>query len=189
MPTGVWSSLLDAEHSQEYSEAILAYFFLWRQQATTLTQIDDRCEALLRGLNIDADFEVYDAAYKLLEDRLVTYNHARGIFKPVPIVEASKRVEHLIATFHLTPLVTRQTAPTDEDDILKRFEAYQSDSEEDEGPKRHHLPRIFHRRHTNGTGDEATTGSDTDSSNRKSFWKRNRQDKHEASPVRVSQVL
>ncbi len=72
----VIQSVMDAAEEEEYKEALLAYFFLWRHrddpEPWDRNRLDARIEAYLRettGLNVD--FEVGDALRKLLRLGLI----------------------------------------------------------------------------------------------------------------------
>ena len=72
---GVLFRLLDEAEEQEFREALLAYFVLWKQAGSTgstADEIDSAAEALLTGwTGLDVDFEVADALAKLKHFRLV----------------------------------------------------------------------------------------------------------------------
>lgn len=66
---GVLLRLTDEAEEQEFHEAVLAYFLLWREapaEGWTETQLDDAAEAYLQQLcGYGVDFEVGDAIHKL----------------------------------------------------------------------------------------------------------------------------
>jgi hypothetical protein len=78
---GVQFRLIDEAEEQEFREAILAYFFLWRfagRDGWTMGHLDDQIEEYLenkewngRKLNILVDFEIDDAMEKLERMRVV----------------------------------------------------------------------------------------------------------------------
>lgn len=67
---GVFFRLLDEAEEQENCEAMLGYFFLWRNagsEGVTAEELDSQVEAFLQGLaGRSVDFEVTDALAKLL---------------------------------------------------------------------------------------------------------------------------
>jgi hypothetical protein len=73
--SGVLFRLLDEGEEQQCSEAILAYYFLWRYAGTNgwlASALDDYVEIdLERRLNVKIDFEINDALAKLSRLRLV----------------------------------------------------------------------------------------------------------------------
>lgn len=72
---GVFHRLLDAAEEQECREAILAYFFLWREAGEagwTPDVLDDHVEEYLhRRTGLKVDFEIGDALEKLVTLKLV----------------------------------------------------------------------------------------------------------------------
>jgi hypothetical protein len=78
---GVLFRLIDEAEEQEFREALLAYFFLWRhagRDGWTMEHLDDSIEEYLenkewkgRKLNILVDFEIDDAMAKLERMRVV----------------------------------------------------------------------------------------------------------------------
>ena len=85
---GVLFRVLDEAEEQEFREAIIAYYLLWRQAdpaGLTRGELNDRAEQLLRRVaNVDVDFETADAVAKLLRLGLATEDgsqrlHAVGI--------------------------------------------------------------------------------------------------------------
>lgn len=72
---GVLFRLLDEAEEQECREAILAYYFLWREagdQGWTAEELDDRIEHYLeRAAHVRVDFEIGDALEKLRRLQMV----------------------------------------------------------------------------------------------------------------------
>jgi hypothetical protein len=72
---GVLVRLLDEAEEQEFREALLAYFFLWRragERGWTSAELDDAIEAYLeQWAGVKVDFEIGDAIRKLEELRIV----------------------------------------------------------------------------------------------------------------------
>ncbi|GAC1466121.1 MAG: hypothetical protein NVSMB9_06370 [Isosphaeraceae bacterium] len=67
----VLTRLIDSAEDEEYKEAMLAYYFLWRggagEAGWQIPQLDDQIERfLLEETGIEIDFEVADAVRKLL---------------------------------------------------------------------------------------------------------------------------
>jgi hypothetical protein len=73
--SGVLFRVLDEAESQDFCEAVLAYFFLWREagpRGWTTDELDRRIEEWLRSvLDADIDFEVEDGTGKLQKFGLV----------------------------------------------------------------------------------------------------------------------
>jgi hypothetical protein len=92
---GVIHRLLDEAESQEFREAILAYYLLWKgapREGWTMQELDDAAEKYLyEKIEIDVDFEADDAVRKLLEIGLA---HQRGEqLVAAPLSEALMRIE------------------------------------------------------------------------------------------------
>lgn len=85
---GVLHRLLDDAEEQEYREAVLAYFLLWRhagEDGWTQEELDERAEEfLVRRARLDkVDFETHDALAKLL--RLgIAFQASDGRYKALP---------------------------------------------------------------------------------------------------------
>ncbi len=94
---GVLCRLLDEAEEQENREAVLGYFFLWRQgagQAKSAEELDGQIEHYLNGLlGRPMDFEVSDALAKLLRMGLAR-QVADGSFVAVPLGEALEALDH-----------------------------------------------------------------------------------------------
>ncbi len=89
---GVIFYLLDSLEDQEFKEAALAYFMLWREGAMTESQLDARCERFLQSkFDVEVDFEVDDAVGKLLREGLLT--EADGQYSVCPLDEALRRMD------------------------------------------------------------------------------------------------
>jgi hypothetical protein len=88
---GVISRLLDEAEEQENREALLAYFYLWRQpdcRGRTATELDRQIEQFLSAaVGRPVDFEVDDALAKLLRLGLVRRT-ADNRFLAVSLTEA-----------------------------------------------------------------------------------------------------
>lgn len=89
---GVLFRLFDEAEEQECREAILAYFFLWRDSAATSgwssERLDGEIETFLeRETGVAVDFEVGDALDKLRRLGLVATD-GQGLLRAVPIEEA-----------------------------------------------------------------------------------------------------
>lgn len=86
---GVMSYVLDEAEEQEFREAVLGYFFLWRyapESGMTLSELDSRVEAFLEEkMNRPIDFEADDALEKLVRMQVVeTLPNGRLRAKPIP---------------------------------------------------------------------------------------------------------
>ncbi len=94
---GVLCRLLDEAEEQENREALLGYFFLWRQgagQTRSAEELDRQIEHYLNGLlGRPMDFEVSDALAKLLRMGLAR-QMADGSFAAVPLGEALEALDH-----------------------------------------------------------------------------------------------
>lgn len=92
---GVIHRLLDEAESQEFREAILAYYMLWRhapRKGWTLKQLDDATEKFLyEKIEVDIDFEADDAVRKLLQIGLGRQRGTRLL--AVPLSDALLRLE------------------------------------------------------------------------------------------------
>jgi hypothetical protein len=93
---GVLYRLLDEAEEQEFREAVLAYFLLWRQAGSSgwpQARLDRESEAYLyRATGIDVDFEVEDALRKLERLKLVE-TLPDGRLRAVPPDEALVRLD------------------------------------------------------------------------------------------------
>jgi hypothetical protein len=88
----VLTRLIDAAEDEEYKEAMLAYFFLWRahNEPVRLTepQLDQRIERyLLEKMGVSINFEVADALGKLVRLGLASSDSTGGLHA-VPIEQA-----------------------------------------------------------------------------------------------------
>jgi hypothetical protein len=94
--SGVLCRLLDEAEEQECREAMLAYFFLWRQAGEagwTRGQLDDAIELFLRNSSrVQVDFEVSDALDKLKRLRLIECM-PDGRMRAVPIDVALRALD------------------------------------------------------------------------------------------------
>jgi hypothetical protein len=88
---GVLVHLVDEAEEQENREAILAYWFLWRQageEGLTCAELDDRVEQyLLERAKLHVDFEVEDAMSKL-ERLKLTQKGENGRYRAIPLDDA-----------------------------------------------------------------------------------------------------
>jgi hypothetical protein len=93
---GVIARLLSEAEEQENREAVLAYFFLWRESkgpGMTAEQLDTRIEQFLHDcLGRPVDFEVDDALAKLLRLGLARETFA-NYYLPVPLAEALETLD------------------------------------------------------------------------------------------------
>jgi hypothetical protein len=73
---GVMFRLLDDAEEQEFREAILAYFLLWRNaghEGWTIEQLDLAAEDfLMKACAVQVDFEIADALHKLVAMKLIS---------------------------------------------------------------------------------------------------------------------
>jgi len=92
---GVIHRLLDEAESQEFREAILAYYLLWLhspKQGWTMQQLDEAAEKfILDKIEVDVDFEADDAVRKLLQIGL-GYQKGEHYF-PATLAQAALRLE------------------------------------------------------------------------------------------------
>jgi hypothetical protein len=93
---GVLFRLLDEAEEQDGREALLAYYFLWREKSTaglTEAQLDEKIEQFLRtATGREIDFEVADALAKLECWGLVEVD-AAGLLRAAKIEEAIARLD------------------------------------------------------------------------------------------------
>lgn len=95
----VLTRLIDTAEDEEYKEAMLAYFFLWRargeQKALTMRALDKRIECFLREkTQVEINFEVADALEKLFRLRLVQRDSAGGLHA-LPLREALQSLDRI----------------------------------------------------------------------------------------------
>ncbi|MGE3806547.1 MAG: DUF3754 domain-containing protein, partial [Gemmataceae bacterium] len=89
---GVIFFLMDSLEEQEFKEATLAYYFLWKQGPSTEKEVDAHCERFLsEQYGVEIDFEADDALDKLIRDNLVTEED--GKYRAVPLEEALRRLD------------------------------------------------------------------------------------------------
>jgi hypothetical protein len=85
---GVLYHLLNEAEEQEFREAVLAYFFLWRlagEKGWTSADLDDYVELYLeRYADLKVDFEIGDALAKLERARIVAKAGDRYRAQPLP---------------------------------------------------------------------------------------------------------
>ncbi|MFO0950852.1 MAG: DUF3754 domain-containing protein [Isosphaeraceae bacterium] len=93
----VLTRLIDSAEEEEYKEAMLAYFFLWRGeqdgQPWDIPRLDARIEAFLQAqTGLEINFEVSDALQKLFRLGLARHDH-RGHLFAIPIEEALRALD------------------------------------------------------------------------------------------------
>jgi hypothetical protein len=93
---GVLFHLLNEAEEQEFREAILAYYYLWRQAGEhgwTSEELDDHVEQELERLvGLQVDFEIGDALDKLV--RLKVAREEDGRFFVLPLDQALETLDH-----------------------------------------------------------------------------------------------
>jgi len=90
---GVILSLMDSLEEQEFKEALLAYYFLWREGPLNLSQLDGKCERFVKDqFDVEVDFEVDDALDKLIAESLVT--ESGGLYHCVSLLEACEILDN-----------------------------------------------------------------------------------------------
>ena len=90
---GVLFYLIDSLEAQEYKEASIAYYFLWRYGDMTEDELDSSAETFLKNaFGLEVDFEVDDALDKLLKEGLVEKVGER--FRAAPLEEALRLLDH-----------------------------------------------------------------------------------------------
>ena len=90
--SSVLTRLIDVAEDEEYKEAMLAYFFLWRHASDPTAwderQLDERIEAFLEEkTGVSLNFDVADALHKLFRLGLAHRDQAGGIHV-IPIEQA-----------------------------------------------------------------------------------------------------
>src|SRR5262249_15257843 len=95
----VLTRVIDSAEDEEYKEAMLAYFFLWRGPAGTtrapwtVSRLDDQIEAYLsEKTGVSINFEVADALGKLVRLGLVRRDHS-GHLHAAPIDQALQTLD------------------------------------------------------------------------------------------------
>jgi hypothetical protein len=88
----VLNRLIDSAEEEEFKEAMLAYFFLWRRLGEadewTMDRLDSHIEEFLNSVsNVEINFEIADALGKLFRLGLARRNE-RGRLQAVPIDDA-----------------------------------------------------------------------------------------------------
>src|SRR5205823_4856583 len=93
---GVLTRILDEAEEQEFREAVLAYFALWRfapPQGWTGEQLDDYVEMYLEAnAKLEVDFEIGDALDKV--ERLGLVTKTGNMYKAVPIATALEKLDY-----------------------------------------------------------------------------------------------
>lgn len=94
---GVMHRVLDEAEDQEIRETLLAYFYLWRfagDRGWTAAELDDYVELdLERGLDLEIDFEIADALFKL--ERAGIAERVGDRFRAVPLAAAQEKLDQL----------------------------------------------------------------------------------------------
>lgn len=91
---GVLFYLIDSLEAQEFKEAVLAYYFLWRRGDMTEMELDSTCETFLKNkFDLEIDFEVDDAIEKLRREGLVE-EVENDKLHAVDIKEALRRLDY-----------------------------------------------------------------------------------------------
>jgi hypothetical protein len=94
----VLTRLIDSAEDEEYKEAMLAYFFLWRSIGSkcggwTIPELDGQIEVFLKDkTGVEINFEVADALSKLLHHGLAYRDHA-GLIHALPIDQALRELD------------------------------------------------------------------------------------------------
>jgi hypothetical protein len=93
----VLTRLIDSAEEEEYKEAMLAYYFLWRGGSDTdswdIPRLDARIESFLREkTGMEINFEVSDALQKLFRLGLARHDHKGRLFA-TPIEEALRNLD------------------------------------------------------------------------------------------------
>eukprot|EP00040_Diaphanoeca_grandis_P022471 m.120749 g.120749 ORF g.120749 m.120749 type:complete len:262 (+) comp28828_c3_seq1:185-970(+) len=68
---GLLPYIVDSTLQQEVKEAVIAYYFLWSNQAQTRDELDDVCESFLAQIEESVDFEAEDGLGKLIIEDIV----------------------------------------------------------------------------------------------------------------------
>ena len=95
----VLNRLVDSAEEEEYKEAMLAYYFLWRRldqaEEWTMDQLDSHIEAFLKSVsNVEINFEIADALGKLFRLGLARRD-AQGRLHAVTIDQALVALDKL----------------------------------------------------------------------------------------------
>ena len=95
----VLTRLIDTAEDEDYKEAMLAYFFLWRSiddpKPATMRVLDRRIECYLKEkTQVEINFEVSDALDKLFRLRLVRRDPSGGLHA-VPVKEALQTLDRI----------------------------------------------------------------------------------------------
>lgn len=105
----VINRLVDSAEEEDFKEALLAYYFLWRHhedpEPWTQERLDQRIETFIRDqTGRDVDFEISDATHKLYKLGLA-HRDPDGSISPTPIENAMERLDEQwdnIFRFHRT---------------------------------------------------------------------------------------
>ncbi len=89
--------LVDSAEDEEYKEAMLAYFFLWKaachEKAWNVERLDAHIEAFLKEkTGVSINFEVSDALTKLYRLGLA-HRDAQGNIHPTPIDQSLQALD------------------------------------------------------------------------------------------------
>jgi hypothetical protein len=95
----VLNRLVDSAEEEEYKEALLAYFFLWRRlddaEIWTMDQLDAHIEGFLKSVSgVEINFEIADALGKLFRLGLARRDN-HGSIHAVPIEMALAKLDKL----------------------------------------------------------------------------------------------
>ncbi len=95
----VLTRLIDSAEDEEYKEAALAYFFLWRatddDHPLTVSSLDDRIEKyLLEKTGVTINFDAVDAIRKLLRLGLA-FRDSKGGLHATPLDQALRKLDRL----------------------------------------------------------------------------------------------
>lgn len=112
---GALFRLLDEAEEQEFREALLAYFFLWRQPCDSgwsVRELDRHVEHYLeQAAQVHVDFEIGDALGKLKRLRLVE-ELANGRLRAVPVARALAALDSAWDDyFRFSPAATLRSNP------------------------------------------------------------------------------
>lgn len=89
---GVIFYLMDSLESQEFKEAVLAYYCLLTNGESTADELDAYCEQVVHeAFDIEIDFEIEDALTKLTRDELAELGD--GCYRAVSIPEALRKLD------------------------------------------------------------------------------------------------
>jgi hypothetical protein len=92
---GVFYHLIDAAEEEEVKEAVLAYFFLWKENRYVEKEaLDDLIENWFENRwNCRINFEIDDALKKL--ERLELVTREGNALRCLPLAEAKQKLDHI----------------------------------------------------------------------------------------------